>query len=36
MQFNDNQPIWLQIYDHACRAILTGQRPETKARQAKS
>ena len=28
MQFNDNQPIWLQIYDHACRAIVSGRWPE--------
>lgn len=28
MQFNDNQPIWLQIYDHACRAIVAGEWPE--------
>ena len=28
MQFNDNQPIWLQIYDHACRAIVSGRCPE--------
>lgn len=25
MQFNDTQPIWLQIYDYACRAILAGR-----------
>lgn len=28
MQFNDNQPIWFQIYDHACRAIVSGRWPE--------
>lgn len=28
MQFNDNQPIWLQIYDYACRAIIGGTWPE--------
>lgn len=28
MQFNDNQPIWLQIYDHVCRAIVSGKWPE--------
>lgn len=28
MQFNDNQPIWLQIYDLACRAIVSGKWPE--------
>ena len=28
MQFNDNQPIWLQIYDYVCRAIASGKWPE--------
>ncbi|WP_298033851.1 GntR family transcriptional regulator [uncultured Alistipes sp.] len=28
MQFNDNQPIWLQIYDYICRGILSGKWPE--------
>lgn len=28
MQFNDNQPIWLQIYDYVCRAILSAKWPE--------
>lgn len=28
MQFSDNQPIWLQIYDLACRAIVSGKWPE--------
>lgn len=28
MQFNDNQPIWLQIYDYVCRGILSGTLPE--------
>lgn len=25
MQFNDTQPIWLQIYDYACREIAAGR-----------
>lgn len=25
MRFNDNQPIWLQIYNYACRAIVSGE-----------
>lgn len=28
MQFNDNQPIWLQIYDYVCRAVVSGKWPE--------
>lgn len=28
MQFNDTQPIWLQIYDYACREIIAGHWPE--------
>lgn len=28
MEFNDNQPIWRQIYDYVCRGILSGNRPE--------
>ena len=36
MQFNDNQPIWLQIYDHACRAIVSGPSGSASPRYANS
>lgn len=28
MQFNDNQPIWLQIYDYVCCGVVSGRWPE--------